>query len=62
MKKIVKLRKSGNSLAISIPKEMAQALRWKEGDYILLEIKMKEKTAYETIPNYLIASKIEEET
>jgi antitoxin component of MazEF toxin-antitoxin module len=38
VKKIVKLRKSGNSLIVTIPKDIADLLKWKEEDYVLVEI------------------------
>lgn len=36
-RKFEKLRKAGNSLAITIPKTWLQQLDLKEGDYVLLE-------------------------
>lgn len=36
-RKFGKLRKSGNSLAITVPKTWLQQLGLKEGDYVLLE-------------------------
>jgi len=42
-KDIVKLRKSGNSLVITISKRLLQNLNWKEGDYVLVEAKRLEE-------------------
>jgi AbrB family looped-hinge helix DNA binding protein len=36
-RKCEKLRKAGNSLAITVPKSWLQQLDLKEGDYVLLE-------------------------
>jgi AbrB family looped-hinge helix DNA binding protein len=36
-RKFEKLRKAGNSLAITVPKTWLQQLGLKEGDYVLLE-------------------------
>ena len=36
-RKLQKLRKAGNSLAITVPKTWLQQLDLKEGDYVLLE-------------------------
>ncbi len=46
MKKIVKLRKQGNSLIITIPKEQLDILKWNENDYVLLETKDAEKSYF----------------
>lgn len=37
MRKLVKLRKQGSSLIITIPKELVDDLKWKEDDDIILE-------------------------
>ena len=37
MKKIVKLRRQGSSLVITIPKDLIDDLKWKEDTDILLE-------------------------
>jgi bifunctional DNA-binding transcriptional regulator/antitoxin component of YhaV-PrlF toxin-antitoxin module len=39
-KDFVSLRKQGNSLVITIPKPIGQALHWKEGDELFLEVKI----------------------
>jgi AbrB family looped-hinge helix DNA binding protein len=36
-RKLQKLRKAGNSLALTVPKTWLQRLDLKEGDYVLLE-------------------------
>jgi AbrB family looped-hinge helix DNA binding protein len=36
-RKLEKLRKAGNSLAITVPKTWLQQLDLEEGDYVLLE-------------------------
>lgn len=38
-KKIVKLRRQGNSLVVTIPKELIEYLNWKENEYVLVEAK-----------------------
>lgn len=40
-KTIVKLRKSGNSLVITIPKRILEILPWNEKDYVTLKIEDK---------------------
>jgi putative addiction module antidote len=37
-KDFVKLRKQGNSLVITIPKEMIETLGWNEGNELYLEV------------------------
>ncbi len=37
--KLVKLKISGNSLSITVPKEPLRELGWKKGDYVSLEVK-----------------------
>ena len=43
LKSFVKLRKQGNSLVVTIPKRLLEALGWKEGDYVLVEVKRLNK-------------------
>jgi len=38
MPKIVKLRKVGDSLVVTIPKDIAEALNWSVGDRINIEV------------------------
>jgi len=42
-KAIVKLHRTGNSLTITVPKNLLATLKWKEEDYILLEIRRMEE-------------------
>jgi antitoxin component of MazEF toxin-antitoxin module len=46
MRKIVKLRKTGNSLAITIPKEMVDELEWTEGNSVFLETKPSKESYF----------------
>jgi len=62
-KAIVKLHRAGNSLTITVPKNLLATLNWKEGDYILLEIRREEegKTVYDYAGRWILkAEKIEE--
>lgn len=38
MKKILKLRKQGNSLIITVPVELREELKWKCGDQVFVEV------------------------
>lgn len=56
MKKIHKLRKTGNSLAVTIPKEMVEELNWRVGDSVLLETKEPKETYFKS-PKILVIEK-----
>ena len=34
----MKLRKTGNTLVVTVPRRLANALRWKEGDEMEIEV------------------------
>ena len=59
MKKIVKLRKQGNSLTITIPKDMITDLKWNENDYIFLETEVQAPQSMLKGPKFLKAGKID---
>ena len=59
MKKIVKLRKQGNSLTITVPKDLASDLKWNEEDYILLESIAQTPDSMLRGPKYLKAAKVD---
>ncbi len=59
MKKIVKLRKAGNSLIITIPKELADDLRWRENDQILLDSEEQKPETHFPGPKILKVGKID---
>ncbi len=59
MKKIVKLRKQGNSLTITIPKDMLSDLKWNENDYIMLESEVQIPDSMFKGPKFLKAGKID---
>jgi bifunctional DNA-binding transcriptional regulator/antitoxin component of YhaV-PrlF toxin-antitoxin module len=59
MKKIVKLRKAGNSLIITIPKELADDLKWRENDQILLDSEEQKPETYFRGPKILKVGKID---
>jgi len=46
---IVKLRRSGNSTVITIPKEVMKSLNWKDGDYVSLETKRPKEQARDVL-------------
>ena len=59
MKKIVKLRKQGNSLTITIPKDLAADLKWKEEDFIMLDSVPQAPDAKFKGPKALKAEKVD---
>ena len=60
-KAIVKLHRAGNSLTLTIPKKLLSTLKWKEGDYLLLEIKREDKPTYDYAGRWILTvEKIEE--
>ena len=58
MERIVKFRKVGNSLAISIPIDLANDLEWKEDDYIRLIVRTLAPAANEQAKKFGIHKKI----
>jgi bifunctional DNA-binding transcriptional regulator/antitoxin component of YhaV-PrlF toxin-antitoxin module len=58
MKKVVKLRKQGHSWIITIPVELVEDLKWKEGDQVLLETET-EVPSYFRGPKILRVGKVE---
>jgi antitoxin component of MazEF toxin-antitoxin module len=56
MRKTVKLRKTGNSMAITLPKEIAEDLQWHVGDTVFLETKTA-KESYFKSPKILVVEK-----
>ena len=59
MKRIVKLRKQGNSLTITVPKDLVADLKWKENDEILLESETQTLDSMFRGPKSLKAGKID---
>jgi antitoxin component of MazEF toxin-antitoxin module len=59
VKRIVKFRKIGNSLMITIPRDLAEDLKWKENDDLLLESEPLEKETIFRGPKMLKAGKVE---
>ncbi len=59
MRKLVKLRKQGSSLIITIPKDIADDLKWKEGDDIILESEALKIETYFKGTKILKAGKID---
>lgn len=57
MKDVRKLRKQGNSLMLTISKELVEDLNWKEGDRIMLESETQSKDSYLIGPKILKAGK-----
>ena len=63
MKKIVKLRKQGNSLVITISKEIIDVLKWDENDYVFVETKeAKNKESYFGSQKILHIERVETES
>lgn len=56
MRKIVRLRRQGTSLVITIPIELLKELEWQEGDDVLLETKPTSESHFKT-PKILIVEK-----
>lgn len=48
MKRIVKIRKAGNSLIITIPRDLLDDLGWKEDDNVFLESEPQVEGSYLT--------------
>lgn len=60
LRAFVKLRTQGNSLVITIPKDIREFLGWKEGDLILIRLEKTAKTYFDSkIPRRLVAEKVE---
>lgn len=59
MRKLVKLRKQGSSLIVTIPKELVDDLKWKEDDDIILESEPQKIETYFRGPKILRAGKID---
>ncbi len=59
MKKIVKLRKQGNCLVITIPRDLLDDLKWTENDQILVESQLQGSDSMFKGPKFLKAGKID---
>lgn len=59
MRKMVKLRKQGSSLILTIPKELVDELKWKENDDIILESELQKTETYFRGQKILKAGKID---
>ena len=58
MRAVVKVRKGGNSLAITLTKDLVDDLKWKEGDEILLESEPTNPGSIFSGPKQLKAGKL----
>lgn len=56
MRRIVKLRRQGTSLVITIPIELLRELEWREGNDVLLETKPTIESHFKT-PKILVVEK-----
>jgi antitoxin component of MazEF toxin-antitoxin module len=56
---MVKLRKQGSSLILTIPKELVDELKWKENDDIILESELQKTETYFRGQKILKAGKID---
>jgi antitoxin component of MazEF toxin-antitoxin module len=59
LKKIVKLRRQGNSLIVTIPKDLVADLKWKENEYMMLESEIQDPTSIFRGPKMLKVGKID---
>ncbi len=59
MKKIVKLRKQGNCLVITIPRDLLDDLKWTENDQILIESQLQSSDSMFKGPKFLKVGKID---
>ncbi|MGD6808185.1 MAG: AbrB/MazE/SpoVT family DNA-binding domain-containing protein [Candidatus Bathyarchaeia archaeon] len=59
MKKIVKLRKQGNCLVITIPRDLLEDLKWAENDQILIESQPQNADSMFKGPKFIKAGKID---
>jgi antitoxin component of MazEF toxin-antitoxin module len=59
VKKIVKLRKQGNCLVITIPRDLIDDLKWAENDQILIESQLQNSDSIFKGPKFLKVGKID---